>query len=124
RCHRQLFRAQQEHGRRALGDGAHSAQEGPTVAGTQDNSAADVFIDDAFYQRTLADETRYESVGGALIQAGSTAKLHDSSLVHQGDSIGECQGLLLVVRDVQDRDPELAMQSTNLALHLFAQTSI
>ena len=50
--------------------------------------------------------------------------MHDATLIDQSDAIRKCECFLLVVRDIEDRDPELAMQTTDLGLHFLPQRAI
>ena len=69
----------------------------------------------------LADESRDERVGGSLVDVlGGVELLHPAAVEH-GDPVGHRERLVLVVRDVDHRHAEPAMQAPYLELHLLAQ---
>ena len=59
-----------------------------------------------------------------LVDLGGRAHLGDPALVEHGQAVAHGQRLLLVVRDVDERDPDLGLDALELALHLQAQLEV
>ena len=60
----------------------------------------------------------------ALVDLGGRADLHDPALVEDGEAVAHRQRLLLVVRHVDERDADLALDALELDLHLLAQLEV
>ena len=72
-----------------------------------------------------AHETKHEIVGRTVVDLLRRSDLaQPSSFVHHGQSIGDTEGDLLVVGDVEDRDAEGALELPDLETHLLAQIGI
>ena len=63
-------------------------------------------------------------VAGAAVHLGRRADLLDPAAVHHGDAVGDRQRLLLVVRDVERRDPELELDAPDLLPQLDAHLRV
>ena len=61
---------------------------------------------------------------GLLVDLLRRPALHDDAAVHDRDAVGHRERLLLVVRDVEERDPDLALDRLELHLHLLAQLEV
>ena len=59
-----------------------------------------------------------------LVDLGGRAQLGDVALVEHRDAVGHRQGLVLVVRDEDERDADLALDLLELDLHLLAQLEV
>ena len=59
-----------------------------------------------------------------LVDLGGRAELGDVALVEDRDAVGHRQGLVLVVRDEDERDADLALDLLELHLHLLAQLEV
>ena len=59
-----------------------------------------------------------------LVHLGRRADLLDPALVEDGDPVAHRERLLLVVRDVDERHPELLLDLLQLDLHLLAQLQV
>ncbi len=71
-----------------------------------------------------ADEAGDERVRRVLVDLGGRADLLDPALVEHGEAVAHRERLLLVVRDVDERDPDLALDALELDLHLLAQLQV
>src|ERR671931_1601389 len=71
-----------------------------------------------------ADEARDECVRGVLVHLRGRADLLDASLVEDGETVAHRQRLVLVVRDVDERDPEVLLKALEEELHLLAQLQV
>ncbi len=74
-----------------------------------------------------ADETRDELRRRVLVDLGRRADLLDPSLVEDRETVAHRQRLFLVVRDVHERDPDLAdlpLDSLELDLHLLPELQV
>ena len=60
------------------------------------------------------DERRHERRRREVVDLGGCADLLDPALAHHDDPVGQRQRLLLVVGDVDGRDPELALDRPDL----------
>ena len=70
------------------------------------------------------DELRHERGRGRAVHLGRRADLLDPAAVHHGDAIGDRERLLLVVRDVDRRDPELELDAADLLAQLHAHLRV
>ena len=64
-------------------------------------------------------ELRHEWVGGGPVQGLAVAHLHDAPRLHDRQAVGNGQGFLLVVRDVDGGDVQTAQQLSVLVEHFF-----
>src|SRR3954454_6296878 len=71
-----------------------------------------------------AEEVRDELGAWALVELLAGAHLLDAALVHHGDRVGHRQRLLLVVRDVHERDADVLLDALELDLQLAAQAQV
>ena len=71
-----------------------------------------------------ADEAGDELGLRMLVDLGRRADLLDPALVEDGDPVAHRERLFLVVGDVDERDPELALERLELDLHLLAQLQV
>src|SRR5690606_26686920 len=71
-----------------------------------------------------AEERRDESSRGARIQFVGSSRLEQAAEIHDADAIRERKRFLLIVRDQNRRDLELALHLTNRAAQLFADLRI
>ena len=71
-----------------------------------------------------ADELRHEARGRRVVHLVRRAHLLEPALVEHADAVAHRQRLVLVVRDEQEGDAELALQRLQLALHLLAQLQV
>ena len=62
--------------------------------------------------------------GGLLVDLLGRAALPDLAALHHRDAVGHRERLLLVVRDVEERDADLALDALQLHLHLLAQLQV
>src|SRR5262245_2425327 len=70
------------------------------------------------------DEPRDELALGMLVDVGRRPDLLDPALVEDRDPVGHRQRLLLVVRHVDERDPDLALDGLEFDLHLLPQLQV
>ena len=70
------------------------------------------------------EEVRHELGARALVEVGGRADLLDPAVVHHGDRVGHRHRLLLVVRDVHERDADLPLDALELDLQLLAQAQV
>src|SRR6188472_2962661 len=61
---------------------------------------------------------------GVLVDLGRRADLLDPSLAEDGEPVGHRERLLLIVRDVDEREPDLALDRLELDLHLLAELEV
>ena len=71
-----------------------------------------------------ADEAGHEVAGGPLVHLDRGAQLLDPALVEHGQPVAHGERLLLVVRDVDERDADLALDPLQLQLHVLAQLGV
>ena len=64
------------------------------------------------------------AVAGRVVELARRGELLDPALVEHRDAIGHRQRLALVVRHVDERDAEPALQGLELDLHFFAQLQV
>ena len=69
----------------------------------------------------VADEVAHELGGGVVVDLVGGADLLDDALVEHGDAVGQGQGLLLVVGDVDEGDAHLLLDFLQLQLHVLAE---
>src|SRR5207302_8673147 len=87
--------------------------DSPRSAGNLDHDAVD--------EIDIAKEAGHEVGGGTLVELERRAHLDEITPIHDGDPVRERQGFLLIVRDVERRDAQLALQALAFAVHLFAK---
>ena len=80
--------------------------------------------DGAVEQVRDAEEAGDEAGARPLVEVGGRAELLDLAVVHDRDRVGHRHRLLLVVRDVDEREPELALDALQLELHLLAELQV
>src|SRR5205814_1476768 len=71
-----------------------------------------------------ADEAGDELRGRALVHLRRRPDLLDAAQVEDGEVVAHRQGLLLVVRDVQERHSEIALERLEEDLHLLAELEV
>ena len=71
-----------------------------------------------------AEEVGHERGLRALVEVGRAAGLLDLAAVHHRDRVGHGHGLLLVVRDVHEGDPDVLLDPLELDLQLLAQAQV
>src|SRR5919197_1494757 len=71
-----------------------------------------------------SEEPRHELRGRVLVDILGLADLLDASVTHHGQAVGHGHGLFLIVGDVKERDPDLALDSLQLELHVLAELEI
>ena len=71
-----------------------------------------------------AEEPGDERGRGPLVELRRRPELLDPAAVHHGDRVGHRHRLLLVVRDVDERDPDLVLDALQLELHLLAELQV
>ncbi len=71
-----------------------------------------------------AEEAGDERRRGPLVELRRRAELLDPPAVHHRDRVGHRHRLLLVVRDVDERDPDLVLDPLQLHLHVLAQLEV
>ena len=71
-----------------------------------------------------ADEPGDEPGRGALVDVFGIADLFDLALRHHRDAVAHHERLFLVVRDVDERDADLALDAHELELHLLAELEV
>ena len=72
----------------------------------------------------LADEGGDEEVHRVLVDVPGSADLLDFPEIHDGDSVGNDEGFLLVVGDIDGGDPEMLLDRTDLVPHLYPQFGV
>ena len=94
-------------------------------AGRREARAACSAVDDGAAEDVrLAEECGDEYVGRPAVEVMRCSDLLDAAVAHDADPIGHDQRLLLIVRDIERRAAELAMQPPDLELHLLAELPI
>src|SRR6185437_12682669 len=71
-----------------------------------------------------ADEPRHEISSRLLIYLDRGSELLDLAAVEDGEAVAHRQRLLLVVGDVDEGDPDLALDPLELELHLLAKLGV
>ncbi len=74
--------------------------------------------------RRGADEAGDEEVDRVLVEHGGRVDLLDEAGAHDGDAVAERHGLGLVVRHVDHRGAEAALDARDLGAHLHAQLGV
>jgi hypothetical protein len=69
-------------------------------------------------------EVGHVGVGRLLVDLVRGADLHDPPVAHDRQPVGHGQPLFLVVRDVQERDPDLLLQRLEFDLERAAQLGV
>ena len=72
----------------------------------------------------FADEVRHEAVDRLVVDVHGGADLLDAALVEDDHGVGEGEGLLLVVGDVDEGDAELLVHLLELDLHVLAHLEV
>ena len=83
-------------------------------------AARDLGLDDV----RRPDEPGDESRGRSLVDVFGVADLLDLALRHHRDAVAHHERLFLVVRDVDERDADLALDAHQLELHLLAELEV
>src|SRR5215471_14556453 len=78
----------------------------------------------AFQQVGHADEAGHELAGGPFVDLDRRAQLLDAALVEHGQAVAHGKRLFLVVGDVDEADPDLALDPLELEMHLLAQLGV
>ena len=81
-------------------------------------------LDVAGQQVGRADEAGHEARRRVLVDGPRRAELLDPALVHDRDAVGHGQRLALVVRHVDERDADLALDPLELDLHGLAELEV
>ncbi len=100
-------------GRAAQGAPAHAERAGVAVG-------RGVGVD----QVRDAEEVGHEQRRRLLVDLARRSRLLDVAAAHHGDPVAHRQRLLLVVRDEDERDPELGLQGLQLDLQVLAQARV
>ena len=74
--------------------------------------------------RRAADEAADEEVDGAVVERLRVGDLLELALAHDGDAVAHRHRLDLVVRDVDRRHAEVALEAGDLGAHLHAQLRV
>ena len=80
--------------------------------------------DDRLEEVHVADEVRHEGGRRPVVDLPRLAKLLDAAVRHDGDPVGHREGLALVVRHVDEGDPDLLLDPLQLDLHLLAELQV
>ena len=72
----------------------------------------------------LADESRDERRRRMVVDRVGVGQLLDPAVEHDGDPVAHGKRLVLVVRDEDERDPDLRLQQLQLDLHLLAELAV
>ena len=72
----------------------------------------------------VADEVGHERGGGRVVDLAGRAELVDPALVHDRDAVGHGHRLLLVVRDHDEGDADVALDRLELDLHGLAELQV
>src|SRR5439155_2329442 len=59
-----------------------------------------------------------------LVQLIRASQLLDPALAHDGDGVGHRHGLFLVMRDVDEGDPDVVLDRLQFELHLLAELQV
>ncbi len=86
--------------------------------------AADELVDREVERVERADEVGDEGGRRMLVDLARRADLLDPAAVHDRDPVGHRERLVLVVRHVDERRPELVLDPLQLELHLLAQLHV
>ena len=80
--------------------------------------------DRALEEVRVADEGGDEAAARRLVDLGRGPELLDLPAVHHRDPVGQAHRLALVVRDVDEGDPDLVVDQVQLDQHLLAQLEV
>ena len=80
--------------------------------------------DAAAHEVRDTEEVGHERRLGMLVDVPRRAELLDLAVGHHGKPVGHRERLFLVVRDVEERDPDLALDRLELDLELAAQLGV
>src|SRR5207249_3406606 len=72
------------------------------------------------HEVAVAEEVRDVERARLRVELLGGARLLDDAVAHEDDTVGERERLLLIVRDVERRQPERLMEPTDLKAHLEA----
>src|SRR5438045_5717081 len=72
-------------------------------------------------QTRFADEVCNEPRSWVLVEIGRRAELLDAAIIEYRDPVAHRQRFFLIVRHVDNRNPEIAVKLFNLKLHLLPQ---
>src|SRR5687768_3613401 len=72
----------------------------------------------------LADEVGDEAILGVLVEGWRVGDLLHPTLVHHRDPVAHGERLFLIVRDVDEGDPNLVLQILEVELHLFPELEV
>ena len=72
----------------------------------------------------LADEVGDKTAIGVIVDFQRAVNLKNNPVPHDGNAVRHGHGLFLVVRDIDERDPQFLLQPFQLDLHLFAKLQI
>ena len=114
------------HALRADGESNHAGARLPLGRGERHTSDVDEpTVDDApAHEVRHAEEVRDERGLRMLVDVARRTELLDSPARHHGEPVGHRQRLLLVVRDVEESDPDLALDRLELDLELAAELCV
>jgi hypothetical protein len=85
---------------------------------------ADELVDPDVERVQGADEVGDERGLGPVVDLARAADLLDPAAVHDGDPVGHRERFLLVVRDVDEGRPDVALNRLQLQLHLLAELHV
>ena len=77
-----------------------------------------------FQQVGVSDELRGVGSGGATVDLARAGDLFQFAGTQQGDAVGHDHRFVLIVRDKDEGDADLALQSFEFDLHLAAQVGV
>src|SRR5439155_26716436 len=106
------------------GGSATALYSNDSVAGLDAHAAMPTLGDLPLEDVVAANELRDEARLGLLIDFRGGCNLFESPCVHDSDTIRHDDGLTLVVGHVDERDPQLRLQSLEFALHLDPKPAI
>src|SRR5918992_2888158 len=114
-----LDRRPDHHRRHDLPNEALAAAPDPDLLGPDGDDGA-ITSDEV----RLADEVRDEARLRRVVDLPRGRELLDATLVHDRHAVGHRERLLLVVRHVDEREPDLAVEPLEEHLHLLAQLQV
>ena len=79
------------------------------------------FSDNGLKNIRQADECGYETVGGPLIDVLRRTYLLDDAVIHNGNTVGNRQGFLLVMGNIYRCNPDLLLDVFNGITHFDPQ---
>jgi len=118
-CQFDIFRADDDIDGLAVSEAFVGARERSTV-----NRDKAVFYEDSREEIAVADEVGDKSVLRFVVDHFRRTHLLDVALVHDDDRVGHRQGFLLIVRDINESDAELILETDQFVLHILAQFQI